>query len=372
MTDQASTPVQRAAPRRSVVVGWLLLTVGVVAAVVLSALPAPYVIERPGPVFNTLGSARTSSGDSRALITIPEARTYPTRGALDLLTVNVIGSPGQPVSWSTVAAAWLDPSQAIEPVDLLYPAGTTQKDSDAQSAAEMTTSKQEAVAAALRQLGYAVPGTVVVQAVIADSASSGELRKGDEILTANGTELQDATALRSFIADNGTSTPIAFGIRRSGVESTVEITPREGDDGSGKKVPLIGIVPGAEYDYPIDVRIQLDDVGGPSAGMMFALGIIDKLTPGALNGGEKIAGTGEIDAAGEVGPIGGIRQKMYGAERAGARWFLAPASNCDEVVGHVPDGLRVYSVSTLTQAVATVRAIGKGSGLGQLATCSQK
>src|SRR5690606_10810906 len=113
-------------------------------------------------------------------------------------------------------------------------------------------------------------------------------------------------------------------------------------------------------DFPFDVTIQLDNVGGPSAGMMFALGIVDVLTPGEATGGEDIAGTGTIAGDGDVGPIGGIRQKLYGARDAGADWFLAPQENCDEVTGHVPDGLRVVSVDTLADALTAVDAIAHG------------
>jgi PDZ domain-containing protein len=110
------------------------------------------------------------------------------------------------------------------------------------------------------------------------------------------------------------------------------------------------------------VSFGTKDVGGPSAGMMFALGIYDLLTPGPLTGGMKVAGTGTIDSRGEVGPIGGIQQKLVGARRAGARWFLAPASNCNEVVGHVPDGLRVVRTSTLHESRLAVEAIAAGRG----------
>ena len=133
---------------------------------------------------------------------------------------------------------------------------------------------------------------------------------------------------------------------------------------------LIGVSTMHDYDFPIQVTIQLDNVGGPSAGMMFALGIIDTLTDGELNGGERVAGTGTIDAAGTVGPIGGIRQKMFGAVDAGDTWFLAPADNCDEVVGHIPDGLRVFKVSTLDDALGVLSAIRDGGDLGALPTCS--
>ena len=95
--------------------------------------------------------------------------------------------------------------------------------------------------------------------------------------------------------------------------------------------------------------------------MMFALGIIDKLTPGSLNGGADVAGTGTISSEGDVGAIGGIRQKLYGARNAGAEYFLAPASNCDEVVGHIPAGLSVFSVATLSDSLAALDALRSGT-----------
>jgi PDZ domain-containing protein len=104
--------------------------------------------------------------------------------------------------------------------------------------------------------------------------------------------------------------------------------------------------------------------------MMFALGIIDTLTPGELNGGRNVAGTGTISADGTVGPIGGIQQKLWGAVGAGADYFLAPASNCDEVVGHVPPGLRVFSVETLDDSLAVLSAIRDKGDLDALPTCT--
>ena len=115
--------------------------------------------------------------------------------------------------------------------------------------------------------------------------------------------------------------------------------------------------------------MSVDDIGGPSAGMMYALGLIDKVTPERETGGETVAGTGTIDADGEVGAIGGVRLKMRAALRDGAAWFLAPASNCDEVVGHVPEGLRDVKVSTLQEAYEALVAIGEGHG-DSLARCA--
>ena len=115
------------------------------------------------------------------------------------------------------------------------------------------------------------------------------------------------------------------------------------------------------YDFPVDVDFQLDQVGGPSAGMMFALGIIEELTPGSMAGDQHIAGTGTISPDGTVGPIGGIRQKLEGAKDAGATYFLAPSQNCDEVVDHVPDGLTVVEVNTLGEAVNSVEHAAAGN-----------
>ena len=115
-----------------------------------------------------------------------------------------------------------------------------------------------------------------------------------------------------------------------------------------------------QYKFPFEVKISVGDIGGPSAGMMFALGIIDKLTHLSLTGGKFIAGTGEITPSGQVQPIGGIQQKMVGARNAGATIFLTPASNCADTKGAVPAGLRLVKVSTLTQAVDDLEAIKAG------------
>ena len=133
---------------------------------------------------------------------------------------------------------------------------------------------------------------------------------------------------------------------------------------------IVGIYPSNEFDFPFDVDIQLPNVGGPSAGMMFALGIVDELTPGAMTAGTQWAGTGTIAALGDVGPIGGIVQKMHGALDAGASHFLAPVENCGEVAGHVPDGLTVYAVDTLDDAIAAIETVAMNSDTSALPTCT--
>ena len=232
----------------------------------------------------------------------------------------------------------------------------------------MVDSQKEATAAALTHLGYDVKAMVRVYSLTDGSAAKGILQPDDIIRAANGQPITETDELRAIIND-GAGAPVELTVDRGGQTLTETVTPtsRVSD---GKTVWLIGVSTLHDYDFPIDVTIQLDNVGGPSAGMMFALGIIDTLTEGELNGGEQVAGTGTIDASGTVGPIGGIRQKMYGAVGAGADWFLAPDANCDEVVGHIPPGLRVFSVKTLDDALTALEAIRSGGDLDALPTCS--
>ncbi|BAR07135.1 peptidase S16, lon domain-containing protein [Scardovia inopinata] len=110
------------------------------------------------------------------------------------------------------------------------------------------------------------------------------------------------------------------------------------------------------------ISMNVDNIGGPSAGMMYTLGAIDKMTAANETGGKTIAGTGTMEKDGKIGPIGGIRLKMVGAVRDGAQWFIAPRSNCNEVVGNIPAGLHVVAVSNLDQAYKALVVIGSGRG----------
>ena len=347
-------------------VGWAILGIGLVGVVTVALIPAPFVIEQPGPVYNTLGEV-TIDGKQVPMIQIPDETTYPTGGALDMLTVSIRGNREELPSWLEIASAYFDPSKAVVPVDLIYPAGVSLEDSNTQGKVDMANSQKEAVAAALTELGYTFPGTVTVVEASAGSPSDGVLAAGDVLLSVNGVSFADVTGLRAQIAANGVDKAAVVDITRDGEPKTVSITPTLA--AGADSVPIIGIIAGGDYDFPSAVKIQLENVGGPSAGMMFALGIIDKLTAGELNGGEKIAGTGTISGSGEVGPIGGIQQKLYGARSAGATWFLAPASNCNEVTGHIPAGLTVLSVATLKEALDALTAIESGASTSSLPAC---
>ena len=362
------TPAPRRRMSRGALVGVWALAVALVVLLVITFLPTSYVIQRPGPVYNTLGTAESADGDEVPLISVEGAETFETDGALDLLTVQVVGNRERTPSWFELALAWFDPSKAVLPLDAVFPEGTTTEDRNAESAQMMVDSQQEATAAALTELGYDVGARISVHSILEDSAAEGVLEENDVIIAADGEPATDAAALRKIVNDAG-GAPVELLIDRDGEEQTVSITPKE-TEVDGEKTLLLGVNLITDYDFPIDVTIQLNNVGGPSAGMMFALGIIDTLTPDQLNGGQDVAGTGTITADGEVGPIGGIRQKLFGAKDAGAEWFLAPEANCDEVVGHVPDGLQVFAVETLDDALDALEAVRDGGDVDALPTCT--
>ena len=358
-------PVARRPRRGRSWIGWTLIAAALVAVTVVALTPAPYVIEKPGPVYNTLGTTSVE-GEDVPLIEIPDEETYDTDGSLDMLTVTITGNRSNSINWLDTALAWLSPSQAVVDIDDVYPVGVTVEQSNEQSQVEMQNSQKEAIAAALNDLGYTFSSTLTIAQVVEGSPAEGSIEEGDVITKVNGEKFADVTALKAAIAENGAGTPAKISLVRDGKTKTVEVTPVIPE---GATAPIIGVVIGSEYDFPFDVTIQLDNVGGPSAGQMFALGIIDKLTPGSITGGENVAGTGTITASGEVGAIGGIRQKMYGAKDAGAEYFLAPVDNCNEVTGHIPSGLTVFAITTLDDSLAALEAISTGADSSGLPTC---
>lgn len=337
---------------------------GVIAVVLITAalfLPAPYVVESPGPTFNTLG--KTEQGP---VIQIKEHRSYPANGHLNLTTVYVTGGPGPRNNVSIFQAfeAWTDPSDSVLPVGLVYPPNVTRDQIQQQNAAAMDSSQDSAVAAALTQLGIDYDQEMFVVGFTRDAAAKGTLQEDDILLRINGKKIENIDTLRTELnaSEGGT---VKLSIMRKGETITRQVAPNKGDSGDYQ----LGVFLGTNYDFPFTVDIGLQNVGGPSAGMMFALGIMDKMTEGKMTGGKFFAGTGTISPTGEVGPIGGIEQKMVGASNEGADVFLAPAGNCNDVAGSVPNGLDVYRVKTLDDAVDVVETVGSGGDTSQLPTC---
>jgi PDZ domain-containing protein len=334
------------------VVGALLLGLVVLAA----TLPVPYLVLSPGPVFDALGSV-----DGKPVVAVEGAPTYTTDGALDVTTVYELGGPGSRVTLLGAVRAWLDPTSAVVPRELYYPDDTTEADSTQRSIEDMELSQQTAVAAALRLLDKPVRTVVAVGSVLADSPAEGTLRAGDLFLEVDGTAVTTAAQVRRLISDRAPGDDVDLLMRRDGERVRLTVTTAASPDDPERAI--VGVVPTLVYVSPIDVQISLGSVGGPSAGLMFALSIVDKLTPGALTDGRNVAGTGTIGAEGSVGAIGGIAQKMSGAADDGAELFLAPASNCADVLGNIPDGLVVVPVNTLDEAVNAVEGFVSGADL---------
>jgi len=330
----------------------LIASVGTAVAIAVAVLvPVPYVILGPGPTLNTLG--KDSSG--QPLITISGHPTHATDGHLNLVTVSYQGCQGNQFNIFTALVAWLNPHEAVVPESEICPAGQTQQQTQEQDTAQMTGSQQSATAAALTELRIPYSTKVVVVQAEKGFPAYGVLKAGDVITEVDGHPVTGQNSLTSLIRAHPAGSPLTVTISRDGQAQQVQVGTKE----SGGR-PVMGVAIEEQYKFPFTVKISVGDIGGPSAGMMFALGIIDKLTSDNLTGGKFIAGTGEIEASGKVDPIGGIQQKMAGARNAGATIFLTPASNCADTKGAVPAGLRLVKVSTLNQAVTYLQDLKAG------------
>jgi len=335
-------------------IGLALLGFGALAIGGAFLTPAPYVIESPGPVFDVLGKL-----DDHQIISVNGATTYKTFGRLDALTVNERGTPDQRPSWGEVAAAWLNPDQVLVPLEKMFGPDTTTEQVNKMVTQMMLDSQRDAVAVALKKSGVKFDSWIAVEAIKKGSPSDGVFKPDDVIVSVAGVKPTSINEMTSEIAKlNGE--PVDIQVRRAGKLVTSKVTPLK-DKASGSW--RVGIYISYRYKFPFKVKVDLGDVSGPSAGMMFTLGIIDKLGPENLTGGQHIAGTGTIDASGNVGPIGGIQLKMKGASRAGAKFFIAPRSNCDEIVGHIPAGMQVVTVETIDDALRALAPLQAGNPL---------
>lgn len=335
-----------------------LLLVGV-----MMFLPTNFMIRSPGPVFNTLGQ-----DEGKDVVSIEGAKTYKSDSELDLLTVYVQGGGQNRVTIPVVLEALFNPNKDVVPEETIMAHSTSTEQQNQQNDMLMTSSQDLAIAAALSELGYDFQTWLTV-ADFSNELNSKLLKKGDRLLKYNGTNISSLEQLKKELNANGDkpATLTVGRAQKNGEYKNVEVAVQtQAADNSDRQ---LGVFLGTEHKFPIDVEFGLSNVGGPSAGMMFALSIIDRLTEGSLAGEHHVAGTGEISADGTVGPIGGIAQKMVAAKNAGATIFLAPAGNCNEVVGRVPDGLNVLKISNLKEARSALEKIADGQDPSSFATC---
>jgi Lon-like protease len=237
----------------------------------------------------------------------------------------------------------------------LYPDDESPQEIDRQNTVDMDTSKMNATVVALRELGYKIePSGTQIQEVAGDAPAAGKLRVADEILRVDGHQVHSTDEVREAIARHRPGDRVTVRVRRDHSDLDVTVATRAAGDAPGRA--QIGVVLRELFDrLPVDVNIDTEGIGGPSAGLMFTLSIIDKLTKEDLTGGRRIAGTGEISLDGRVGRIGGISEKLVAARRQGATVFLVPAGNCAEARRAVPKGLHLVKVTALHDALAYLR-----------------
>ncbi|RDG38801.1 YlbL family protein [Streptomyces corynorhini] len=359
-------------PRRTAtMLASTLLLIALLCAGVL--IKVPYAEMSPGPTVNTLGDA-----GGEPVLQISDRKTYPTSGHLNMTTVRVTGAD---YNMNIVEAVygWLAHDNIVVPHDTLYPDGKTEEQSTQENAEEFSQSQESAKVAALRQLGIPVSSRTIVASVLKDSPSEGTLHAGDVIKAVDGTAVKAPADVAKLVTKHKPGEDVVFTIvpvkdakaaekahKEPTVTDKVTITTKKSDEGDRA---VVGIQAGTDHTFPFNVDIKLADVGGPSAGLMFSLGIVDKLTPRSLTGGKFIAGTGTIDDEGKVGPIGGIGMKLVGARKAGAEYFLTPDQNCATAASDIPAGLTLVRVKTLADAEKSLERISAGKTSG-LPSCS--
>jgi PDZ domain-containing protein len=329
----------------------LVAAAGVLIALAVAVVsPVPYVALTPGPTLNTLGVS-----GSKPLIQVKGHPIYPTTGHLNMVTVSFLGGPGTNFNIFAALRAWLSPDDAVVPQQEIFTPGQTPQQVARQDSEQMANSQQTATAAAFCQVGIRFTTTDTVQATVRGMPAAGRLQRGDVITAVDGAAVSCHAPAGTLIKARRPGAPVQLTVLRHGRTFRFRLATT---DVQGQ--PEIGVQIVESFVFPFSVTISIGNIGGPSAGLMFALGIIDKITPDNLAGGRFVAGTGEIQASGTVLPIGGIQQKMAGARAAGATIFLTPAANCPDTRGAVPAGMRVIKVSSLAGAVSDLEALKAG------------
>jgi PDZ domain-containing protein len=311
--------------------------VSVVLALNLYRLPV--VALSPGPAEDVISRTKVQGG----------ARVYDSSGKLYLTSVGI----DDDIRFFEAILDLANRDVQLRPRRLIFPEGESDQQVHQQNAADMDQSKLLATVVALRLAGHEVdPAGVEVVDVRHGAPADGKLQPGDRLERADGRPITNIRELQALIRGHRPGETLALGVKRGDADVPVRVAIGL-DDGQ----PRIGVVLREVYGrLPIQVTIDTEDIGGPSAGLMFALSIYDKLTPGDLTRGLRIAGTGQVTEDGSVVPIGGIAEKLVGARRQGATVFLLPRGNCDEVRVHPPRGLLLVPVSAAREAVDFLEA----------------
>ena len=307
----------------------------------------PYVALGPGPTYDVLGKVKETD-----VVAVDGQDTFPTKGTLRMTTVSLTND----LSLFGALGLWLSGRYALAPKEEFFKPGQSEEEVQRDNEQAFSESQTSAEVAALHYLSY--PGKVIANQITKGSPAENVIPLGARLISVNGKQVQSAADVSAALESTKPGDRIEVAFEHDGTSKSTQLTLGTRDD--GRPAGFIGIAPVDRSDVPFKIKISLSDVGGPSAGLIFALAIVDKLTPGELNGGQSIAGTGEIAADGTVKPIGGIAFKMVAAKEAGASVFLVPAANCTDAKQQAPEGLKLIKVENLKDAVTSLEALNKG------------
>lgn len=327
-------------------------------------LPMPYLVAAPGAIVNTTGDL-----EGEPVIEVAGTDSYEhDEGSLSMVTVQYAGGPEHRLNFFTVVTSWLSSRDAVMPEELLFPADRSPEEVSERQSVQMNDSQTEATAAALNQLDMDFEAAPVIAEAVEGMPAEGQVEPEDIVLEVDGeavpvqsekgeTAAVGSGAVVEMVGDREPGDPVTLLLERDGEEVEVELETEEGEDGSA----AVGVLIADDMDFPFDVDITVGQIGGPSAGMMFALGIMDRLSEDGITGGAEIAGSGTITADGEVGGVSGIPQKMVSAENAGAEYFFVASESCSQVAQSAAHGeLDVVAVDTLDGAVDALETIRDG------------
>ncbi len=315
-------------------------------AAVLAFAPIPFVAWTPGATYDVLGTS-----DGKPAIRIEGVKTYDTTGQLRMTTVSQTRPDGS-LSLPEALFDYVMPHRDVLPRDVIYAPGKSVSQVADEENSLMSTAQYDAVVAALRAAGQPVQELPMVTAVRVSGPSNNKLQPGDLILTVDNVAVSTSDDVVARIKDKGVGQKVVVQVQRQNTRVAVTIdTVGSATDG---RVATIGVTVGTGYSYAPSVSFGIKpEIGGGSGGLMMALGVYDKITPGDLLAGNVIAGTGTVSASGDVGAIGGIQEKIAGAEAAKAKVFLVPAGNCRDIVG-VTSSMTLVKVATLKEALAAL------------------
>jgi len=333
----------------------------VTLALLLVVIPVPFVTWGPGRTHDTLGLA-----DQAPVIKVAGIPTYPTSGRLDMTVVSVTEADARLSLLQALLAYWLPHRDAL-PRDAVYERGKSAQEVESEDADLMSTAQDDAVVAALRADGQPVTEMPAIYSVTVGGPAHQLLQPGDLVVSVDGVPTKDEAAVRRQIHARNPGDQLSFIVLRQRRKTTVEVPTVE--SATQENVPMVGVTLGAGYRYTPQISFDIGQrIGGPSAGLVFALAIYDKITPGSLLAGRHVAGTGSITPSGDVGSIGGIQEKIAGAEDAGAQVFLVPAVNCADLAG-VRTSMTLVKVATLQDAIVALQTLDQPGGADRLSHC---